>query len=124
MFAYADECLIRPKYRCTSSILDFDPCDVGCRDYYRCSNNYCVLRSTVCDGDRNNGCKMEDHGWKTGIGFQCVRNGEFCLLPQQLLLDDVQDCDQSEDLCFDWPDKMSINGLIRTARYPFKFVMI
>jgi len=93
----------------------FDPCDVGCRDYYRCNNNDCRLRSTICDGNHNNGCS-EDDGWKTGIGFQCIRNGEFCLLPQQLLFDDVQDCDQGVDLCFDWADQLT-NGLVRTARY-------
>ena len=58
----------------------------------------------MCDGNRLNGCP-EDDGWKTGIGFQCVRNGEVCRLPMQLVYDDVQDCDQAEDLCFDWPDE-------------------
>ena len=43
-----------------------------------------------------------------------MRNGEFCRLPQQLLLDDVQDCDQGEDLCYDWPEQ-SRDGLVRIA---------
>ena len=81
-----------------------DPCQLRCPEYYRCRNNDCERRSTICDGDRSSGCAEED-GWKTGIGFQCVRNGEFCRLPQQLLVDDIQDCDQAEDLCYYWPDQ-------------------
>ena len=107
-------CLITPLYSCNNnSVQSFDPCDVGCPDYYRCRNNACVLRSTICDGNHYIGCP-EDDEYKTGIGFQCVRNGEFCRLPQQLLLDDVQDCDQGEDLCYDWPEQ-SRDGLVRIA---------
>ena len=55
------------------------------------------------NGNRLSGYKEED-GWKTGIGFQCVRNGELCRPSQQLLWDDAKDCDQGEDLCYDWSE--------------------
>ena len=111
-----NQCLINHGYICNNTIQcnGIDPCDVGCSDYYRCNNNDCVRRSTICDRNPVNGCP-EDDGWKTGIGFQCVRSGEFCRLPQQLLWDDVQDCDQGEDLCLDWSEQ-NTNGLVRIAR--------
>ena len=116
-----NHCLMIHKCICNGSILcdDIDLCDVGCRDYYRCRNNSCIKRSTVCDGDRLNGCP-EDDGWQTGIGFQCVRDENFCRIPQQLLLDDVQDCDQGEDLCFDWPEQ-GTNRSVRITRLCFLY---
>ena len=97
-------CLINYNYICnrSASCVEIDPCHVGCPDYYQCQNGDCVLRTTVCDGDSCDGC-LEDDEWETAIGFQCVRNGKLCRLPQQLLYDGIQDCDQKEDLCYTLP---------------------
>lgn len=76
------------------------PCDVNCPSYYRCLNtSQCFPRLSICDGNSCNGC-AEDHDWGKGTGFFCIRNGKDCILPQQLLLDDIKDCDSGEDLCF------------------------
>ena len=76
-----------------------DTCDVGCPSVYRCSSNKCVNRDILCDGKKERGCD-DDSEWESGIGFKCIRNGKLCRLPQQLVYDDVQDCDGGEDLCF------------------------
>ena len=60
----------------------------------------CCHRDTVCNGKIEDGCPDDDE-WAAGTGFKCTRNGRVCRLPQQLLHDDVQDCEQGEDLCFD-----------------------
>ena len=110
-------CLIDPAHICNGSVscLGLDPCDVRCPEFYRCQNGECANRTTICDRNCFDRC-LEDDGWKTGVGFQCIRSGELCRLPQQLLQDDVQDCDQGDDLCFDWAEQATI-GLVRTARY-------
>ena len=87
---------------CTSIVTceGLDLCHLGCTSVYRCANNDCVSRETLCDGFATSGC-AEDDEWQAGIGFKCVRNGRTCHLPQQLLYDDVKDCDNGEDICFD-----------------------
>ena len=104
--------LIDVGYICNGSVTcqGIEPCNVGCLEYYKCQNGSCVLRSTLFDGDSCNGCS-EDDGWKTGIGFKCVRNGEYCRIPQQLLWDQICDCDQGEDLCYD-NHNLSINEIM------------
>ncbi|XP_076799429.1 uncharacterized protein LOC143444168 isoform X2 [Clavelina lepadiformis] len=87
---------------------DVDPCDVGCATHYRCQGDAsCRPRSTICDGNSCNGCD-EDTEWTSGVGFKCVRNGKPCLIPQQLLHDNVKDCDNGEDLCFIKSGSLSI----------------
>ena len=65
-----------------------------------------MKRDTVCDGSYRPTCP-EDHEWQTGIGFKCMRNGEMCNLPQQLLYDEIQECDDGADLCFASSDNSS-----------------
>ena len=86
---------------CTFTVMcpGLDLCNLGCTSVYRCENNDCVRRETVCDGFVTLGC-AEDDEWQAGIGFKCVRNGRTCHLPQQLLYDDIKDCDNGEDFCF------------------------
>ena len=86
---------------CNSAVLcaGLHQCDVNCPSVYQCSDERCVRRETICSGEIYDGCP-EDDEWGTGIGFKCIRNGNVCLLPQQLLYDDIQDCDGKEDLCF------------------------
>ena len=76
-----------------------DLCSLGCVNYFRCKSNKCVNRERVCNGKHEEDCP-EDDDWSVGPGFKCIRNGEICKLPQQLLFDEVQDCDKGEDLCF------------------------
>ena len=76
------------------------PCTVGCPSYFLCRTNICVKRDTVCDGIYRTVCP-EDDEWQTGIGFKCMRNQKTCHLPQQLLYDTIQECDNGEDLCFE-----------------------
>ena len=59
----------------------------------------CRHRDTVCDDIVESGCP-EDDEWSAGPGFKCLRNGKTCRLPQQLLYDNVKDCELGEDLCF------------------------
>ena len=61
----------------------------------------CYQRDTVCDGSVATGC-LQDDEWNTGIGFKCVKNGKKCRIPQQLLYDDIEDCQKGEDVCFDY----------------------
>ncbi len=94
-------------------------CDdvIGCRNigspcrleqcaasYYTCADGVtCVSRATLCDGDLCNGCGGDggsEEEWSSGPGFKCVRNGRVCRLPQSLLYDRVQDCDNEDDFCF------------------------
>ena len=106
-------CLVDRQAVCLGDITcrDIDFCNIGCPNFYRCRNNECTPRSTVCDGNPCSGCD-EDDGWTSGVGFQCFRNGERCKIPQQLLWDEVQDCDQGEDLCYILPSsvKPSFDG--------------
>lgn len=74
------------------------PCDMKCSSTYKCKSGACVGRDSVCDGVFDNMCP-EDDEWQSGVGFKCVRKGKICKLPQQLLRDDVADCDNGEDLC-------------------------
>ncbi|CAK8693080.1 unnamed protein product [Clavelina lepadiformis] len=96
-------CAINRKYVCDSYVRcdDVDLCDAGCPSHYRCQGEHklCVERSGLCCGENVMGC-LENHGFKNGIGFQCVRKGALCMLPQQLLWDGVEDCDRGEDLCY------------------------
>ncbi|XP_076814045.1 uncharacterized protein LOC143460429 [Clavelina lepadiformis] len=94
-------CTIRKSYLCNGVVKchNATPCDVNCPSYYRCENNNCVERTTLCNGDEWDGCQ-EDDNWSSGAGFKCIRQGSVCRLPQQLLQDEVQDCDQGDDLCF------------------------
>ena len=111
---FFDNCSIDVGYICNGSITcnGIVLCDIGCPEYYKCQDGSCELRSTVCDGNSCNGCK-EDDGWKSGLGFQCVRNGDYCRIPQQLLRDQIQDCDEGEDLCF-FNNNLPTNGIILT----------
>ena len=79
--------------------MGFDRCDLNCPSFYQCADKRCVSRETLCNGETNDGC-LEDDEWGNGIGFKCIRYGNVCHLPQQLLYDDIQDCDDGEDLCF------------------------
>ena len=91
-----EEMLCEGRVTCTG----VDACHLGCPGWYQCKDsNKCVSRSTICDGLISTGCP-EDDEWKTGIGFKCIRNGRVCRLPQQLLYDDITDCDNGEDICF------------------------
>ena len=92
-------CLIDIGYFCNKTIdcNNIEPCDVGCPDDFKCQDGDCRRRSEICNG--YDVCDRDD-GWKTGIGFQCIRKGKFCRLPQPLLWDQIQDCDQGEDLCY------------------------
>ena len=95
-------CEIKQKKICEGLVQcsGLDECDIGCPSAYRCKGTgKCVSRDTVCNGEISNGCP-EDEEWENGIGFKCLRNGKICLLPQQLLYDDIQDCDYGEDMCF------------------------
>ena len=76
-----------------------DYCNAGCNNYYRCKNGSCVPTSSICNGILHDGCD-EDTEWTTGPGFKCSREGNTCFLPQQLVVDGIQDCDQADDLCF------------------------
>nr|XP_018670728.1 low-density lipoprotein receptor-related protein 2-like [Ciona intestinalis] len=94
-------CALDRGYICNGTITcgDVTPCDVACDSHYRCQHtSQCVDRSTICDGNSCNGC-VEDIGWMGGVGFKCIRQGALCTLPQQLLWDNVKDCDDGEDLC-------------------------
>jgi len=96
-----NRCLVHRAYLCNGTIncANTSFCDIGCPDYYTCRDGSCVHRTTVCDGNACRGC-AEDDEWKTGIGFKCIRNGQTCRLPQQLLWDNVQDCDDGSDICY------------------------
>ena len=59
----------------------------------------CRPRDSVCDGIISTGCP-EDDEWSTGAGFKCLRNGRTCKLPQQLIYDNVEDCERGDDICF------------------------
>jgi len=80
---------------CTAST----PLSVTCPSHYKCRDGNCAKRTTVCDGNACDGC-AEDDEWKAGNGFKCIRDGSTCRLPQQLLWDNVQDCDDGSDLCY------------------------
>ena len=87
---------------CNGSItcLNTNPCEIGCDSHYQCAKtSFCVARSTVCDRDACNG-SPNNNEWEHGIGFKCVRNARNCILPQELLHDQVKDCDNGEDFCF------------------------
>jgi len=75
-------------------------CDAGCASHYRCQNGQCMKRSTICDKSVCRSSCTEDDGWKIGTGFKCTRNGQTCRLPQQLLWDNVKDCDDGSDICY------------------------
>ena len=82
-----------------------DLCDAGCLDHYRCKNGSCADISTLCNGELRDGCE-EDREWISGPGFKCVREGKRCYLPQQLIMDGLQDCDDGQDLCFEFNDQL------------------
>ena len=84
----------------TVSCTNIDLCDAGCTAYYRCKNGSCVPTSSVCNGVVDDGCQ-EDSEWTSGPGFKCIREGKTCFLPQQLVKDGVQDCDDGQDFCFE-----------------------
>jgi len=88
------------------------PCVVGCPTHFQCQNkSNCVARNTICDGKMESGCVEEDE-YKGGIGFKCKRKGEEnCRIPQQLLWDNINDCDEGADLCYSNPFKS-----LQTAR--------
>ena len=103
-------CLIDINYICNKTIQCettdsegnisiLNPCDVGCATHYRCRNNQCHLRSTICDGSLN-GCRDDEDEFEGGTGFKCIRKGKRCRIPQQMLWDDVADCDREADLCY------------------------
>ena len=81
---------------------NISPCQTSqcASKFYLCDDGVtCLPRSTLCDEDACNDCH-EDAEWVNGPGFKCVRNGRTCILPQSLLFDDVQDCDNGDDFCF------------------------
>ena len=95
-------CIVSRELVCENLIKcdNVDHCDVGCSDYYRCNNGSCVnIISTVCNGNFY-GCE-EDKQWISGPGFKCFREGNECNLPQQFVMDGIQDCDDGQDLCFE-----------------------
>ena len=94
-------CLLNRTYICDNLIQcrNVDFCDVSCVNYYRCRNNTCVPMTSLCNGISTDGCE-EDQEWTNGPGFKCLREGSLCFLPQQLLTDQVQDCDNGQDLCY------------------------
>ncbi|XP_039247954.2 uncharacterized protein LOC120325854 isoform X1 [Styela clava] len=96
-----DSCILHRELICSEEVKchDLSPCDLHCDSHYTCQSGKCVLRSTVCDGSLCSGCE-EDHEWNNGHGFKCPRNGIKCILPQQLLHDNISDCDGGNDLCF------------------------
>ena len=78
----------------------------------------CCARHTVCDDVINSECTGDDE-WSTGAGFKCVRNGKVCRLPQQLLYDNVQDCESGEDLCFD--NEFDTHGFVCNTTYVISY---
>jgi len=82
---------------------NIDFCDAGCSNYYRCKNKTCVPISTLCNGILDDGCE-EDKEWTSGPGFKCVREGKICSIPQQLVMDGIQDCDDGQDFCYNLND--------------------
>jgi len=95
-------CLVHRDYVCNETIhcINMTMCDAGCASHYRCQNGQCMKRSTICDKSVCASSCPEDDGWETGIGFKCTRNGQTCRLPQQLLWDNVKDCDDGSDICY------------------------
>ncbi|XP_076812070.1 uncharacterized protein LOC143459012 [Clavelina lepadiformis] len=111
-------CTIRKSYVCNGVVKchNATPCDVNCPSHYRCENNNCVERTTLCNGNEWDGCQ-EDDNWSSGAGFKCVRQGSVCRLPHQLLQDEVQDCDQGDDLCFIFSPKSDEKSFNRSRCY-------
>ena len=107
-------CIVPREYVCRNLVEcdNIGLCDAGCSGYYRCSNGTCVAISTVCNGILNDGCK-EDKEWISGPGFKCVREGKVCFIPQQLVMDGIQDCDGGQDFCF------SLNEMQIDKRYHY-----
>ena len=58
-----------------------------------------IPRSNVCDEDPCNDC-LEEAEHSPRNGFKCIKNNQYCILPQMFLYDDVPDCQNGEDLCF------------------------
>ncbi|XP_039257513.2 uncharacterized protein LOC120334123 isoform X1 [Styela clava] len=99
------------------SCSNLSPCDLKCKSHYKCTDGSCYLRTSVCDSNPCTACP-EDHEWSNGIGFKCVRNGATCMLPQQLLHDDVEDCDGGVDICF-----KNVTAMSRNERQPTEYLI-
>jgi len=101
-----ETCIVPRDYVCRNLVTcnNIDYCDAGCSNYYRCKNSTCVPISTLCNGILNDGCE-EDKEWVSGPGFKCVREGKVCSIPQQLVMDGMQDCDEGQDFCYELNDK-------------------
>ncbi|XP_076812331.1 uncharacterized protein LOC143459189 isoform X2 [Clavelina lepadiformis] len=104
-------CAINRSYVCNQTIACHTGalCDANCPTHYRCQNHDCVERATLCDGNSCKGCP-EDDEWTSGAGFKCIRQGKLCRLPQQLLWDGVQECDEGTDLCYLTTRRSNIDG--------------
>ena len=80
---------------------------VGCKNFrttYICPSNSSLSlpRLEVCNNERCTGCDTDRLLHGAGPGFKCTSNFfADCVLPQFLLYDNVPDCDNGEDLCFD-----------------------
>nr|XP_039260639.1 uncharacterized protein LOC120336918 isoform X3 [Styela clava] len=96
-------CVVKKESICKEESIcsNMNPCGAKCDSHYSCKNSQCVSRSTVCNANPCDGCTEEDHEWNNGVGFKCRRNGKDCVLPQQLVHDDIADCDGGTDLCFE-----------------------
>nr|XP_039259229.1 G-protein coupled receptor GRL101-like isoform X2 [Styela clava] len=107
-------CVVERDEICKEKVVcsNMNPCDARCDSHYKCQNSECKLRSTVCNKNACDGCTEEDHEWNNGIGFKCRRNDEDCVLPQQLIHDDIADCDGGADLCFE--AQYHLNNSLRT----------
>ena len=77
-----------------------DLCALECPDTFRCSNGACHRRSIICDGRIERSCD-DDIEHYSGIGFKCERGGTVCIIPQSFVYDQIRDCDDGEDICFE-----------------------
>ena len=100
-------CLVTPRQLCGGELAcaGVTPCELAvcATTHYTCDDGVtCRRRSTLCDGDSCNDCGSNSAAeWQNGAGFKCVRNGRVCVLPQSLLGDAVQDCDNGDDFCYE-----------------------
>jgi len=87
-------------------LLTGEPGFVECKNFtthYSCPSNTSNLseRTSVCDLVPCNDCEQSQISYGAGPGFKCQSNFQYCVLPQVLLYDNVPDCADGEDLCFE-----------------------